>query len=814
MSRLWNSFMRWYLNVTGAPSLEQEMNKSLITGKSVVPEITEEARKMAAEGIVMLKNENDTLPIRSTDTVAVFGRCAVDYFTVGYGSGGDVIAPYKKNLVDGLREQNIQLYESLLQEYDTWRGKARNIPDEGYWGHWPMNYPEKMLKESTVAEASCCSMAIVVIGRAAGEDRENLLKKGSYFLTNAEKRLLGQVVKYFSRVAVVMNCGNVIDMSWTKEFGDRIGAILYAWQGGMESGTALADVLTGKISPCGALTTTIAENYSDYPSSKYFGGKKYNNYGEDIYVGYRYFETFAPDKVLFPFGYGLSYTSFSLDTTTERKDNTISLHVKVCNTGAFPGRKIVQCYLSPPCGTLGNPSKILAAFNKTKVLLPGQMQTVTLDVDLSMFASYDDTGATGNRFCYVLEPGTYRLEIGSNVRDTECVYLVEKESLEVVHRLSEAAAVKPGCGFERMVNKNGTLRYEKVPEVTKNLKQQILNELPATLETSYLNIPFSRVLEDNSLLDPFVAQLSFDELDQITHGQGEMDSCYGIKGNTGAFGGVTDSLRSRGLPAVITADGPSGVRIRRTVGLLPCGTALACTFDFEGVKKLYSLVSEEMKYWGIHMLLAPGLNIHRNPLCGRNFEYFSEDPYVSGKIAAAVIQGIQSTGRSACPKHFACNNQESHRNTNDSRVSERALREIYLKGFEIAIKEGKPLAIMSSYNKVNGVWSHYHYELITQILRQEWGYSGLVITDWWMQQGSSEEFPQLRNDAYRIRSQVDVLMPGVVSQKNDAAARTLVASLKDPNGVTLGEAQRSAKNVIRFIMNLSERNVDLNTPNK
>ena len=209
-----------------------------------------------------------------------------------------------------------------------------------------------------------------------------------------------------------------------------------------------------------------------------------------------------------------------------------------------------------------------------------------------------------------------------------------------------------------------------------------------------------------------------------------------------------------------------------------------------------------MDHFGIHMLLAPGMNIHRNPLCGRNFEYYSEDPYLTGKIAAAAIRGIQSTGRSACPKHFACNNQETRRNRNDSRVSERALREIYLKGFEIAIRESAPLAIMTSYNKVNGVWSHYHYELATQILRQEWGYQGLVITDWWMQESDSPEFPQLRNDAYRIRAQVDVLMPGEIGKKNDPKAHTLVDSLADPDGVTLAEAQRCAGNVLRFILKI------------
>ena len=310
------------------------------------------------------------------------------------------------------------------------------------------------------------------------------------------------------------------------------------------------------------------------------------------------------------------------------------------------------------------------------------------------------------------------------------------------------------------------------------------------------------MISGNASVDSFVAQLSPEELDQLTHGHGKMNFCYGISGNAGAFSGVTEALRKHGIPAMITADGPSGIRIRRTVSLLPCGTALASSFNQEGVERLYGLVSREMDPFGIHMLLAPGMNIHRNPLCGRNFEYYSEDPYLTGKIAAAAIRGIQSTGRSACPKHFACNNQETRRNRNDSQVSERALWEIYLKGFEIAIRESNPLAIMTSYNKVNGVWSHYHYELVTQILRQEWGYQGLVITDWWMQESDSPEFPQLRNDAYRIRAQVDVLMPGEVGKKNDPKAHTLVDSLADPGGVTLAEAQRCAANVLRFILKI------------
>lgn len=803
MGRLWNRYIRWVMKKISSTGLEQELNQSEVTGELVFPEIAAVARQMAAEGIVLLKNEGNTLPLSANDTVAVFGRCAVDYFTVGYGSGGDVITPYRRNLMEGLRENGVHLYEPLAQRYNKWRSSPKNEPDEGFWGNWPMNHPEMQLKVKTVAEASANSdVALVIIGRAAGEDRENLLKKGSFYLTDREKSMLELVTAHFNRVAVIMDCGNVVDMSWAESYGDRIGAILYAWQGGMESGTALADILTGKENPSGALTDCIARNYADYPSSSSFGGKNYNAYTEDIYVGYRYFESFAKDKVLYPFGYGLSYTTFETQSETKQADDNVTVNVRVTNTGSLRGKHIVQVYLGLPCGKLGNPVKALAGFAKTRTLEPGESQTVTIEIDLREFASYDDSGISGHKSCFILEEGDYHIEVGSNVRDTKRVLTVRKETLEIIRQVREVAAVKPGCGFNRLVNRNGKPHYEAVPTVQKDLKAIILSELPQEICATSWDIPFSEVISGNASIDSFVAQLSPEELDQLTHGQGKMNSCYGVSGNAGAFGGVTESLGKRGIPPMITADGPSGIRIRRTVSLLPCGTALASSFNQEGVELLYGLVSREMDHFGIHMLLAPGMNIHRNPLCGRNFEYYSEDPYLTGKIAAAAIRGIQSTGRSACPKHFACNNQETRRNRNDSRVSERALREIYLKGFEIAIRESAPLAIMTSYNKVNGVWSHYHYELATQILRQEWGYQGLVITDWWMQESDSPEFPQLRNDAYRIRAQVDVLMPGEIGKKNDPKAHTLVDSLADPDGVTLAEAQRCAGNVLRFILKI------------
>lgn len=781
--------------------LEQDLNTVItVSGRLTVPQIVPVARQMAADGIVLLKNEGGLLPLRAEQTVAVFGRCAVNYFVVGYGSGGDVIPPYRSSLMEGLRQDGVKVDEKLAGRYAQWCAVPGNLPDENAWGQWPMSYPEMPLDEGIVAEAAQDSdVALVVIGRAAGEDRENLLQPGSYYLTDDEKNMLDLVTARFDRVCVVMDCGNVIDMSWAEDYGDKLDAIVYAWQGGMEGGYAAADVLCGKVNPSGRLTDTIARRYEDYPSSAYFGGKTSNAYVEDIYVGYRYFETFAKEKALYPFGYGLSYTRFEMQAQAQREGNAIEVAVEVKNVGGTAGRQVAQCYLTLPCGVLGNPAKVLAAFGKTGLLEPGQSEVLKLHIDLTQFASYDDAGATGHKSCLVLQAGAYGVEVGENVRDTARVLEFELEALQVVQQLHENMAVKPESAFRRFVNRDGEIVLEDVPVQGKDIKAEILAQIPAELHTDRADIPFADVLSGKCSAEEFVAQLTDEELDDITHGQGLMNSCYGPDGNAGAFGGVTDRLRARGLPAMITTDGPSGIRIRETVALLPCGTALASTFDAAGVEALYALVAQEMAIFDTHMLLGPGMNIHRNPLCGRNFEYFSEDPYLTGKIAAAAVRGTQSTGRSACIKHFACNNQERFRNRNDSQVSERALREIYLRGYEIAVKESDPLAVMTSYNKVNGVWSHYHYELATEILRKEWGYDGLVITDWWMQEGASLEFPNLRNDAVRVRAQVDVLMPGVIGEEGDDSARTLVPSLRDPDGVTRAEAQRCAMNVIRFI---------------
>ena len=797
MNRLWNKAARFVLSRINKTGLEQELNRATLSGKLPVPEIAEKARALASDGIVLLKNENNTLPITGDTTVAVFGRSAVDYFTVGYGSGGDVIAPYRKNLMEGLLERGVKVDGILASQYETWCNLPKNVPDEGYWGHWPMSYPEMSLKTADVAAAAQrCSLALVVIGRAAGEARENVLKPGSYYLTDREKAMLDLVTTCFGRVCVVMDCGNVIDMGWTRDYGDRISAIVYAWQGGMESGTALADVLTGRVNPSGKLTDTIAACYEDYPSSQSFGGREFNAYTEDIYVGYRYFETFAPERVLYPFGFGLSYTRFRLSSQAAVSGNQVTVSTQVENLGDEPGREVVQVYVDLPWGKLGNPKRVLAGFQKTGLLQPGMQENVTIAFSLEELASYDDTGATGHVNCFVLEPGSYCVQAGTSIREVTPVVCLVKQETEVIQVLHEVNAVKAQHGFCRMVNREGQPDLENVPIATRDLRQAILDNLPQPLTPGEGTYTFGDLKAGRCTPEEFVAQLTDQELDDITHGFGLMNDPAGPAGNAGSLGGVTQALKDRGIPTVITTDGPSGIRIRKTCSLLPCGTCLASTFDPQAVEELYALLGKEMVLQGTQVLLGPGMNIHRDPLCGRNFEYYSEDPLLTGKMAAAMIRGIQSQGVSACPKHFACNNQEENRHECDSRVSQRAQREIYLRGFNIAVREADPWCLMTSYNLVNGVWSHYHYELVTEILRQEWGYQGLVITDWWMHNGTSPEFPNISNDAYRIRAQVDVLMPGGIE------SRTLLSSLADPQGVTRAEAQRCAVNVIKFILKL------------
>ena len=412
----------------------------------------------------------------------VFSRLQKDWFFVGYGSGGDVNEPYKVNLLDGMKNAGIKIDEQTEKIYSDWIKK--NPADDGVWGLWPRCRDEMKIDEKTVAAASKrSSCAVVAIGRSAGEDRENTLKKGSYYLTDDETALLDKVTANFKNTVVLINSGNIIDMSWMNKYGDRLGAVLYVWQGGMESGNAIGGVLSGKVSPSGKLPDTIADCYESYPAAKNFGKKTYNN-AEDIFVGYRYFETFAPEKVMFPFGFGLSYTSFELsDKTVMEADDRIIVSVKVRNVGSAAGKEVVEVYYGAPQGELGKAAKSLAAYEKTRTLLPGEEQRVVVSFPCANMASFDDSGKSGAAFCYVLEAGDYPIYAGTDVRSCEQIGVHTEPELRVTERLASRADCAPKEAFDRLVaatDEQGKIEkaYESVPLSTVSRREEIEKNLP------------------------------------------------------------------------------------------------------------------------------------------------------------------------------------------------------------------------------------------------------------------------------------------------------------------------------------------------
>ena len=734
------------------------------------PGMAELCRAAAAEGCVLLINDN-TLPLSKDAPIAVFGRCQIDTFYMGYGSGGDVHPPYQVSLLEGMENAGAVLYTPLTDAYKSWTSSKENAADPGFWAHWPQFHPEMPVPPQLLdAAAQDCDTAVYIIGRAAGESFDLLPEKGGYLLSDEENELLAALCGKFKKTVVVLNTGSLIDLSFLKRY--PVSAALIVWQGGMETGNAAADVLFGTVSPSGKLPDTAACSLWDYPSTANFGQKERSEYREGIFVGYRYFDTYAPEKVLFPFGFGLSYTEFSITPFGfNHTDGGAVLSVAVENTGRFPGKETIELYVSPPKGSLEKPFRVLASFRKTKLLQPGECETVFFSVDDRTFSSFDEISHT-----FLLEKGEYQFYV--NQAQAGSFILENDKVLE---------------------------QCESITEGSEALRDRILLRLPAPNAIEKGKLPqFDAVRSGALSMETFLAALSSRELEALTRGHGMMNSPFGPAGNAGAFGGILPSLRKKGVAPIITCDGPSGIRLSRFTSLLPCAAALAASRSTELTETLYQKLGEEMAAVGADVLLGPGLNLHRNPLCGRNFEYYSEDPLLSGKMAAAAVRGIQHNGLAACPKHFACNNQEYNRTENDSLVSERALREIYLRSFEICVREGNPLCLMTSYNKINGVWSHYNYDLATTVLRKEWGFTGVVMTDWWMRHSKSPEFPLLRDNAYRVRAQVDVLMPGdwghiVKKYKPDG---TLLETLGTKGGITRAELERSAGNVLRLAVKL------------
>ena len=771
--------MNKWSRIKFTPNLPLGANGERVTGSKAHIELSKEAAK---EGMVLLKNENNVLPLSAGSKVALFGKGTFDYVKGGGGSG-DVTVAYTRNLYEGLslQKDKISIFEELCDYY------RKDIEEQYKNGNVPGMTIEPDVPNELLQKAKAYTdTAIITICRYSGEgwDRKSVIdpnnkalwdyerkmteksaeifKDGDFCLSVKEKEMVDAVKTNFKNVIVILNVGGMVDTSWFA-YDPKIQSALLALQGGMEGGLAAAELLVGDGNPSGKTVDTFACTLDDYPSTHNFHeSRDYVDYTDDIYDGYRYFETIpgAAEKVVYPFGYGLSYTTFNVETVSAgilrpshtansqsaphdavSHTDTLYVRVRVTNTGKRAGKEVVQVYAAKPQGKLGKPAKELVAFEKTRELLSGESQIMTLTWSINDMASYDDLGKI-QKSAYVLEAGSYDIYVGTSVRDVQKAdysYILDEDI--ITEQLS--AKLVPTSLAKRMLSDGS---FEELPQsepvdTDASVVGNIDPSLTEGVAPGQRAIPYFRfadgmvkngkydimdVVEGQISLDEFISELSVDDLIHLLGGQPNIGAA-----NTFGIGNMPEY----GIPSVMTADGPAGVRINPEVGVcttaFPCSTLLACTWNPDIVEAVGHAGGKELKENNLGLWLTPAINIHRSPLCGRNFEYYSEDPFVTGKLAGAMVRGIQSNNVGATLKHFALNNKETNRKNSDSRVSERAAREIYLKAFEMIIKAENPWAVMSSYNIINGYRASENKDLLTGILRDEWGYTGMVTTDWW-----------------------------------------------------------------------------------
>lgn len=757
-------------------------------------------KTVAAEGTVLLKNDTNLLPLKSGTRLAVFGRMQTSYYRSGTGSGGGVYLREIPCILNSLKSNpDLCLDEKLIGIYEDWVKDNPFDDGGGVWAGEPWFQKEMPLTEETVKRASCDNeVALVIIGRTAGEDHDNADVEGSYRLTEMEENMLSLVCEHFSNVVVAINTGNMIDLSFVDKY--NVKSVLYIWQGGMEGANAFSDILSGKLYPSGKLADTQLLSLDDHPAMSSFGEGNRIVYDDDIYVGYRYYETFYKDKVRYPFGYGLSYTDFDVSYSACIENDEVTITAEVKNIGSRCGKEVIQVYYEAPGSNIGNPSRQLVEFVKTKELEPDKSQVLNIKFPLCRMASFDENGEEGYKSCFVLLKGDYRIYAGTDVRTAKPVITYNSIENKVTETLS--SAMKPFVEFNAIKAKGDTDRkitYRKI-----DAEPTDINDLRAKSDFSEILVTFDRgikladVYEGKNNLDEFIAQFSDLDLATLVCGEG-MSSPKSTPGTAGALGGQTESLSSYGIPVCCVADGPSGLKISPGIQttLIPNGTMVACTWNTELISELYSFIGKELKMHEVDSLLGPGLNIHRTPLCGRNFEYFSEDPLLSGKMGAAATRGIAREDCYSTIKHFCCNNQEKARAEYDVAVSQRALREIYLKPFEITVKEGKNVLIMTSYNAVNGFWCASNYDLTSTILRKEWGFENIVMTDWWAKcnRAQGESGHKEKVDAM-VWSQNDLYM---VCEDSLVKSNSIIEALN--NGTLLrSELQLSCKRLCEWIM--------------
>lgn len=807
------------------------------------------ARRAAAEGFVLLKNENHLLPLKETGKIGLYGAGAVKTIKGGTGSG-DVNERDCVTILQGLKTAGYQItseewlagYEKIYEQARLeWKETVIRKQQEcngnffQAYSTTPFVVPCGFPIDTVEAEKDGADVAVFVLSRIAGENADRHHTEGDYLITIEEKALLTQISAAYDSIILVINTGGLVDLSFADEFSN-IRAILQFMQAGQEGGSAFADIVSGAVTPSGRLTDSWAYSYKDYPNARTFshmnGNTDMEMYEEGIYVGYRYFDTFEV-PVRYSFGYGLSYTDFEMEITgvsavgTGTAKSGIAVVVAVKNTGdTYAGKEVIQIYASCPQNRMPKEFRRLVGFGKTGLLEPGGSQTMSITFPLEQLASYDEEIAA-----WVLEAGTYGIWSGNSLEaarlaGTVCLdadaVLVQCES--VCERKEELTELRPDAGKQRA-------REEGWKALAANAELPSVSVCAGQLKTETVDYGEHLGVTDGKAGE-IVSTLSEEQLIALAtgdpgKGQG---NALGSAGLTVPGAAAETSSAAMEKPwevaGMVLADGPAGLRLHKSYQVvdgairqgtflqafeggffaepvepegttyyqyctaLPVGTLLAQTWDTELMKEIGGMIGREMELFRVTLWLAPGMNIHRNPLCGRNFEYYSEDPLLSGMMASAITIGVQRVpGCGTTIKHFACNNQEDNRMGSDSVISERTLREIYLKGFEIAVKNAQPMSIMTSYNMINGVHAANSYDICTKAARDEWGFAGAIMTDWTTTTASTNG---TCTAAGCIRAGNDMVMPGVKSDHDNIRQELRDGTLK------IDELQRCISNTVNL----------------
>ena len=824
------------------------------------------SKEAAEEGMVLLENENQALPLAQGSKAALFGTGS--YGTIKGGTGsGDVYNRYTISVYDALTStyniSNMAWWGEYLKTFEEKKAQAaEEKKDNDYVKYTQGRFGgadsflaiDQALTQSDMdkAKAGGVTTAFYTVSRVSGEGADRTIGKGDYELSEVEYNNIKLIAKNFDKCVVLLNVGGVVDTKFFSEIEGVDGLVLMS-QAGMEGGNALADILTGKTTPSGKLTDTWAKNYSDYPAATTIGDNdgdnKQEDYKEGIYVGYRYFDTFNITPA-YEFGYGKSYTSFDVEPLTVAADeNNVSVTVNVTNTGdTYSGKEVVEVYFSAPDGSIEKPYQELAGFAKTDNLAPGESQKLTVTYKTTEMSSYDEAKAA-----YVMEDGDYIVRVGDSSRNTKVAGVLTLDKDVVTEQLSnqltldknwkdlsktgktpysykdEAAQIKAAARIAlpsaKIKTENNASKIDE-KKVTTYLTadaakdyQAAENEVVETVDAVPANTKLIDVYDGKVSMESFVASLDDTQLANLANGiSGASTSgdTWGADANsvTGAAGETSQLyFNSLGIPNTVEADGPAGIRVTAETTdkdgnavynyctAFPIGTLLAQTWNTDLVNRVGKAIGEEMVEIGVTLWLAPGMNIHRDPLCGRNFEYYSEDPALTGYVGSAITAGVQSNkGVGVTIKHYITNNQETNRSEVNTSVSERTLREIYLKGFEMVVKSAQPMAIMSSYNKVNGTYACENFDLLTSVPRGEWGFDGMVMTDWGAGNRAGVDT--------MMHAGNDLVMPGRTQDRMIAALQgNPVGTTADPNldkTLVRGDIQKCVSRVLTMIMRSSQ----------